>query len=416
MSLDVNISEPDEFNCTELHSCIENVAKINNIKDFTYHVEFACGKGENFVANVFRVEITDTEDCGKVSVIVKTLVNTTRQELFRELHKREVKAYEEVLSRYQMIQEKLDISDRIVIPKCILSDMKRGNEVLILEDLVSKGYEYDTKINKLQNLEYEQVCLVLDNLAKFHALSVVFEMNNVDHFTKLKNEFKDILFQDTFLDKSKLRNYYTNCYEDSVKLLDDLDARTKLQNVETKLMDLLRYYTSSRTFNVLCHGDCWVNNFLFKQKENITTDLCFLDFQAMRYSNPATDIVYFLYLSTDSTFRAQHMKDILSVYYESFTSFLKLYDIDSSLIYTKDSFEDDVQEMLPFGLLITLIELRIVTTTFEREISESKLDLYQCTSNEGKEEILLKVRVDDVVKESLQNGILDKLCEMKFLN
>lgn len=266
MSLDVNISEPDEFNCTELHSCIENVAKINNIKDFTYHVEFACGKGENFVANVFRVEITDTEDCGKVSVIVKTLVNTTRQELFRELHKREVKAYEEVLSRYQMIQEKLDISDRIVIPKCILSDMKKGNEVLILEDLVSKGYEYDTKINKQQNLEYEQVCLVLDNLAKFHALSVVFEMNDINHFIKLKNEFKDILFQETFLDKSKLRNYYTNCYEDSVKLLDDLDARTKLQNVETTLMDLLRYYTSSRTFNVLCHGDCWVNNFLFKQK------------------------------------------------------------------------------------------------------------------------------------------------------
>lgn len=136
----------------------------------------------------------------------------------------------------------------------------------------------------------------------------------------------------------------------------------------------------------------------------------------MRYSNPATDIVYFLYLSTDSTFRAQHMTDILSVYYESFTSFLKLYDIDSSSIYSKDSFEDDVQEMLPFGLLITLIELRIVTTTFDREISESKLDLDQCTSNEGKDEILLKVRVDDVVKESLQNGILDKLCEMKFLN
>ncbi|KPJ09465.1 hypothetical protein RR48_08916 [Papilio machaon] len=267
MSLDVNISEPDEFNCTELHSCIENVARINSLNDFTYHVEFACGKGENFIANVFRVEITDTEDCErKISVIIKTLVNTTRQELFRELHKREVKAYEEVISKFQILQSKLDVIDRIVLPGCILSDMKRGNEVLILEDLVSKGYEYDSKVNKLQNLEYEQVCLVLKSLAKFHALSVVYELNDKENFTKLKIEFKDVLYQETFLDKSKLRNYYTNCYEDSIKLLDDLDARTKLQNVDTKLMDLLRYYTSPRTFNVLCHGDCWVNNFLFKQK------------------------------------------------------------------------------------------------------------------------------------------------------
>ncbi|KPJ09466.1 hypothetical protein RR48_08917 [Papilio machaon] len=113
------------------------------------------------------------------------------------------------------------------------------------------------------------------------------------------------------------------------------------------------------------------------------------------------------------------MKDILSVYYESFSSFLKLYDIDSNSVYTKDLFEEDVQEMLPFGLLITLIELRIVTTTFEDKevISESKLDLDQCISNEGNEEMLLKMRVDDVVKESVQNGTLDRLCDqMKLFN
>ncbi|XP_013165297.1 PREDICTED: uncharacterized protein LOC106116099 [Papilio xuthus] len=418
MSLDVNISEPDEFNCTELHSCIENVAKLNNINDFTYHVEFACGKGENFIANVFRVEIKDTLDCDrKISVIIKTLVNTTRQELFRQLHKREVKAYEEVLSKFEILQSKLDVTNRIVLPGCILSDMKRGNEVLILEDLVSKGYEYETKVNKLKNLEYEQVCLVLRNLAKFHALSIVFELNDKENFIKLKCEFKDVLYQETFLDKSKLRNYYTNCYEDSIQLLDDLEARTKLQYVETKLMQLLRYYTSPRTFNVLCHGDCWINNFLFKQKDNITTDLCFLDFQAMRYSNPATDLVYFLFLSTDSTFRCKYMKDILSVYYESFTTFLKLYDIDSNSVYTKDSFEVDVQEMLPFGVLITLIELRIVTTFEDKEISESTLHLDQCISNESNEEMLLKIRLDDVVKESVLNGTLDRLCEqMKLLN
>lgn len=75
MSLDVNISEPEEFNCNELHSSIKEAAAAIGINDFEYHVESMCGKGDNYIANLFRVGIKDTNDeANSASVIVKTLV------------------------------------------------------------------------------------------------------------------------------------------------------------------------------------------------------------------------------------------------------------------------------------------------------------------------------------------------------
>ncbi|CAH2058378.1 unnamed protein product, partial [Iphiclides podalirius] len=414
MSLDVNLSEPDEFNCVELHSCIDNVARMKNIDDFAYHVEFACGKSENFVANVFRVTITDANDSEhKVSVIVKTLVNTTRQELFQELHKREVRAYADVIPKFQSVQMKLAAEDRLALPVCILSYTQKGNEVLILEDLLLDGYEYDTKLFKLKNMDSRQVGTILSELAKFHALSVVLERADEENFSTLKDEFEDVLFQESFLNKSKLRDCYSESYEASVNLVIDLDAKNKLLNARTKMLDLLRNFTRPRKFNVLCHGDCWVNNFMFKRRGNLMdTKICFLDFQAMRYSSPATDIIYFLYLCTDSVFRSKYMEDVLHVYYDSFESFLKLFEIDSNTIYSRDLFLDDIKEIMPFGFLIALVELRIVTATNEdKNIDETSLDS-ESSSCALDDKMFLGIRVNDAVSESIENGVLNRICDL----
>ncbi|XP_068623949.1 uncharacterized protein [Battus philenor] len=403
MSLEVNISEPDEFNCVELHSCIENVARMYEIKDFTYHVELACGKCENFIANVFRVTIVDTNDSDKkTSVIVKTLVNTTRQELFHELHKREVKAYVEVISKYQTLQTKLG-DDKVILPNCILTDATKGKEVIILDDLVSVGYECDNKLNKLINLDQKQVCTILAELAKFHALSIVFEYDDPENFKNLKNEFNDLIFQESFLNKSKLRDYFNDSLENSINLITDVETKSKLDCVKVKLIDILRIFTSPRKFNVLCHGDCWENK----------TDICLLDFQAMRYCNPATDIVYFLYLSTDSKFRSLYMQTFLSAYFDSFSSFLKLNDIDTSTVYPQETLEADVKDMLPYGFLMALVELRIVTTTDIDKDTSNEVDLEIDSNVENKyDDEMLKVRVNDVVQEAKVNGTIDAIFDL----
>ncbi|XP_064074631.1 uncharacterized protein LOC135193954 [Vanessa tameamea] len=417
MSLDVNISEPDEFNCIELHNCIKSVANIYNIEDFVYHVDIVCGKGENYIANVFRVSINETNnEKNSVSVIVKTLINTTRQDLFRELHKREVYAYRNVIDKFVVLQNDIVANERTILPKYVFASTTKNNEVIILEDLLLSGFVIESKFNKYEKLDYPQVRLILTELAKFHALSFVFRKKDETNFENLLDDFKDLIYQDKFLNKTKLRNYFQESYEMSLNLIKDTDAKKKLDKVKDFLLELLRTYTKPKRYNVFCHGDCWINNILFKDEVN---KLCFLDFQAMRYASPATDILYFMYICTDSAFRSEYFEDLKTVYYNTFTNFLKQFNIEGNIVYPQEEFEKDITEMLPFGLLIALVELRIVTTRPEEEtLSNDSTDADSTNDNidinkavPGSEK-LYEIRVNDLVDDSVNNGTLNQLLDL----
>lgn len=130
----------------------------------------------------------------------------------------------------------------------------------------------------------------------------------------------------------------------------------------------------------------------------------------MRYANPTTDILHFIYLCTDSAFRSVYLEDLFSDYYDNLTSFLSLYNIDVDNIYTREDFNNDIKDIKPFGLLIALIEMKLVTTTPEEDIF-SKGSTLVLDEDVGKiwEHDYLKIRVNDVVNESVANGVLDKL-------
>lgn len=274
MSLDVNISEPEEFDDVEIHNCLKEVAKGKGIDNFDYHVEIVSGKGDNYIANIFRVLIKDTEKDNNVSVIVKTLVKTSRQDTFYELHGREVIVYTEVIPIFESIQDHLE-DDKVLLPKCLYSSAEKGKEILILEDLSAQNFAMDKKLSQFEKLDYLQVRLVLSQLAKFHALSFICEEKKIESFEKLKGRFDDIIFEKTFLDKSKLKDYFPECYEMSLKVINDLDAKKKLEQVKDKLLTIMKKYVQQTKYNVLCHGDCWINNILFKHQVSLNLDNIF---------------------------------------------------------------------------------------------------------------------------------------------
>lgn len=267
MSLDVNISEPEEFNCNELHSSIKEAAAAIGINDFEYHVESMCGKGDNYIANLFRVGIKDTNDeANSASVIVKTLVNTARQETFHELHKREVDVYEKVIPKFSKIQDVLNEEDKVVFPNCVLSRFDDGQEILILEDMNIKGFSMSDKVARFEQLSLTEVELILKELAKFHALSLIYKNQEPESFKNLKHEFHDLMFDTKFLNKSQLRKYFDESFEMSLNVVDDVETSKLLRKIGMKLTKILRFYTKpSKGCNVFCHGDCWVNNLLFKK-------------------------------------------------------------------------------------------------------------------------------------------------------
>lgn len=141
--------------------------------------------------------------------------------------------------------------------------------------------------------------------------------------------------------------------------------------------------------------------------------MCFIDFQAMRYANPVTDIMYFLYICTDSTFRSEHFDLLTTIYYDNLKVFLNKFDVKADDVYKREDFDADIEEFKPYGLLVAMVELRIVTMAAEDEsiFKGSRLDLSIEPVDEPNDNELLKIRVNDVVKEAVDNGALDILME-----
>ncbi|XP_013186371.1 uncharacterized protein LOC106131732 [Amyelois transitella] len=411
MSLDVNISEPDEFNCIELHSVLKDVAKIKGIDDFNYHVDSIGGKGESYIANTFRVIVRDNVDeDNKFTVVVKTLVNTGKREIFHELHKREASVYKDIIPIFNEIQAKV-LDDKVVLPECVLSCDENGKEVLILEDLQHEGWLSNSTLKNFDELNYKTVKLVITELAKLHALSYVFEQRYPEKFCKLKEQFEDIIFQDKFLNKSKLRSYFQDSYDASLNLVTDDDARKSLGVIGSKLLDILRGFTKPHEHSVFCHGDCWINNMLFKFEENEATAVCFLDFQTVRHSSPVTDIIHFLYLCTSPQFRSEFFETLKTDYYEKLKSTLIAFETDINTVYPAKDFENDLEVAKQYGLLIAMIDLKIVFLTPEEDAILNGANVSEevnLTKVPGEEE-LLKIKLNAVVQEAIENGVIEQL-------
>ncbi|XP_043267949.1 uncharacterized protein [Venturia canescens] len=295
----------------------------------------AVGKGENFMSQMWRLTLTYSRE-GQNGVNRKpdkSMGNSLRKEISLIVKiEPETKGFCLEMIRDQkcfvtetkvfkaMMPEMEKLLKRSLAPKCFYAHQtKDKRSFIVLEDLKPLGFA--TK-DRQSGLSRSHVSMVLEALASFHAASVRQREQNPE----LVESFTDGLWMDKTPKnmframEQSLRMVTEKCRdwpEPEYRIISE-----KLRAIEAKfaaeILDAKKYEGSE--FCVLNHGDCWVNNIMFREDENgEPLEVRLVDFQLSVYSSPVIDLVYFL-----STCLSLEIQDDFEVFFNVYLERLRL--------------------------------------------------------------------------------------------
>lgn len=245
--------------------------------DCSIEIKPGSGKGDNYVGVLYRVTVKDPKK-KEMSVIIKLPPqNLARREQFyaRPCFLRESEFYDSIFPLYKKFQ-----TDRGIIvegegfhevPACFRSLTGDFNEGLFLEDLKSSGFEM---FDRFDDVTAAHVNGVMKVLGKFHAISLAINDQQAELIEKYK-DMQDIFFQRDDDSKEQIKVWFDHLKKQAATALNTIDnetLKTRAKKVlEADFFELLKDCISkedAEPFSVICHGDCWNNNIMFKYEVN----------------------------------------------------------------------------------------------------------------------------------------------------
>ncbi|EDW95216.1 uncharacterized protein LOC6534832 [Drosophila yakuba] len=321
------------------------------------------GVGENAYGQVLRVSWPTIADAATVVVKMAPRNEARRSHMHVvEYYAREVFMYQEVFPVFRELSQ--DPNTFTVPPALQAYCLKAPDEFLIFEDLSESGFLPNSRSIMPT---YDIVICSLKALAELHACSFILQRTDSVQFKKLV-EFvkKDNLFtpeiEEVTIEFGKVqlrraRNILSESDGDQVAAVQEV-----LQLCEQQLKSLALYCVDGNAqapHAVICHGDFWNNNILYRHEPNSDqpVEAKLIDFQMSRYAPPVLDIVHYLFACTEKELRDEHFPAFMEAYYN--TLHLKLASCNLSLedIYPRSVFNRQLQLFGVYGLIMGAFSL-----------------------------------------------------------
>ncbi|XP_055544366.1 uncharacterized protein LOC129729654 [Wyeomyia smithii] len=347
----------------------EQCESVVSVKEFT--VVPALGKGENYSSDILRVKInyvTGSNNHRTQTYIVKSSLATEGMadllEQYDVFH-REIAVYRNVMPRVERMLATIGYRSKLAPLAHVISSTVPKH--FVFEDLSLHGFR---PANRKRGLSYKQLAMVLEKVAKFHAATaVLFSMDQETmrdhHYRNINEEIHHFypLFQNSMLGCAEEAKTWSTTPESIVEKLFKLQKSVIDKGCQV-------YTRDNSTFNVLNHGDLWVNNIMYKDDASGNPIDCILvDYAVGFFGSPAIDLSYLLFTSSSDDITTEQF-DLLLQHYHS-----ELVDCLKKLNYTKQipSLLDNHVEMLRKGFVgvmyVTfLIPLRLIEDTANADL------------------------------------------------
>lgn len=90
-------------------------------------------------------------------------------------------------------------------------------------------------------------------------------------------------------------------------------------------------------------------------QEGEIEDIMPVDYQLIHYGSPVFDFWFLIYFSTNRETRQANLLNLKDLYYDTFSKFLKYFDLDAEKVYSRKDFEKVYAEKQEFGLLCAIL-------------------------------------------------------------
>lgn len=258
-----------------IKNCLHKVAGAEGMSSYTIDTNAASKHGENFLGIVNAVTLTNTITGQQLHLIYKIPPhNRARRKHFKSSlpFGRETDVYTKLLPAFIEFQQNKGLSavdSFLSFPKLYAHefDAETDNYLLIMDDLRTKNFEMWPK-DHMMPLNYVEQILI--ELGKFHAISFAMQDQRPTEFEKFK-QFNDVLANFTI--KGKVKVFMDKTIDRAIGVLKNPKHKKIVENFRDNyvaVLDEILLDAKSKEFAVICHGDCWNNNFLFQTNSTVS--------------------------------------------------------------------------------------------------------------------------------------------------
>lgn len=194
--------------------------------------------------------------------------NKERREGFQSkvLFEREITLYTRVLPLFVKFQQEKGLTEAesfISYPKvyATLIDNENENYAFVMDDLREQNYAMWPR-NVPITFDYAK--LILQQLGRFHAVSFAVKDQRPLEFEEFKSLFDVLEAQVTRGNFGKLM---TDTHQQVMDIISNVEHKKIMQRLTSNYLEIMTNLYARESvdpFGVVNHGDCWINNFLFR--------------------------------------------------------------------------------------------------------------------------------------------------------
>ncbi|KAJ9582753.1 hypothetical protein L9F63_022898 [Diploptera punctata] len=309
---------PSWINSEFLEKAVKFDRKNPDIEIISFDIKRAAAAGDHYGSEMYRATVK-TKENGKneeISLIVKC--NHQEGEMSKiledcDVFRAEAKTFTDVhVLISKLLQKAFPDSYQPIAANCIYT--QELPTAIVLDDLKKQGFKLASVTH---GLDLKHCLLVMRKIAQYHACSVVLRHQDPSRF----EAFKEYLLKNG---RAGMSGFFTNVMKsmrNEVESWDDgenyLDA---LKTLEIKTLDrwINAVLREDDGYNVLIHGDLWMNNMMFRYSEKQDVqEVRFVDFQLSYITSPAIDLQYFINSSASPEVITNDYQLMIDEYYNT---------------------------------------------------------------------------------------------------